>query len=118
MLTRNCVQKLLKPNDTNARITVFSNSVESADPISYKRLWLTTVRNSLGKGIARSKDKQFFEITSLNECNFNGFYTGEELLAKVENTFYKPVSIRVSLSGWPTRSWIIILEQDLNAING
>lgn len=112
MLTRNCVKKLFKPNDTNARVTVFS---EKADPITYKLRWLDTICNSLGKGIVNSTDAQPITIIAANGHYIDGFMTGNQLMNTLERSFYEPISLRINLSGWPTRSWIIILEDDLGA---
>ena len=117
MLTRNCVKKLLKPNDINTRVTVISKEHALDHPFNYKQKWLNIIRESLGKGIVSSTDKQFIDITPAVGYYYSRLMTGKELMAKIQDTFHAPVSLRISIPGWPTRSWVILLEQDLEVAN-
>lgn len=114
MLTRNCVKnKLLKANDKNARVTVFSENLESHNPASYKVAWLNAIRSSLGKGILASTETRYTEVTGANGYYFGGFITSAKLMDQLQQVFWEPVSLRISFPGWPTRSWVLILEQDI-----
>ena len=115
MLTRNCVPKLFRPDDFNARVTVFSKTPRYYQPLAYKNAWLETIRNSLGKGVVNNTDSNFIEIVASNGGYCNGFMTGNQLMDRLQRDFHEPTSIRISFHGWPTRSWIIILERELTS---
>ena len=111
MSTENSVKKLFKPNNCNAHITIFS-SAEGIKPFEKKIAWIETIKYVLGQTVLSNTDLEFIDVLSSDGRHFNRFATGKQLIDLIDHSFNQPVSLRISFPGWPTRSWIILLQQD------
>lgn len=115
MPTGNSAKKLFKPNTFNTHTTIFT-AAEELRPFEKKIAWLETIRAALGKEIVNNPELEFIDIISINGYHANQFATGKQLIEIIDRSFNEPVSLRISFPGWPTRSWIIILQEDVDSI--
>jgi len=112
MPTGNSVKTLFNKNDFNTRTSIFHVD-EKLQPFEKKIAWIEKIKCALGKKIINNTDLEFIDIVSNSGYHANRFVTGKQLIELIYNSFKEPVSLRISFPGWPTRSWIILLHQDV-----
>ena len=115
MPTGNSVKKLFNQSSFNTRTTIF-NSAENLQTFEKKLAWLETIKRALGNEIVNNIDLEFVDIVSSSGHRVNRFVTGKQLINLLDNSFREPTSLRISFPGWPTQSWIILIQQDVESI--
>ena len=115
MLTRNCATDLFERGDFNVRVTLFDKDPRHYVPAAYKSAWIEAIRDSLGGGIVHSRKSHAFAVKKPGQKHSYLYSsTFAQFIRKIESSYQKPTSIRITIFGEPDRSWLILIP-DWNA---
>ena len=112
MLTRKCViEKLLKEDDFNVRVTAFQASRISGDPKLQKSAWLETIRDALGGGIVNTNLQHSVQLEDENGTIVGtGVVAGKNIAKVIDAVCETPIPIRITIKSCESlndRVWII-----------